>query len=161
MSRGKNYFPFIVKLEGKKILFIGGGKVAEGKILRLLSIADSVDVTVCSKNVTKVLQKLYEDGIIKFISMELLEVEKNLFKDFDFVIAATNNKRLNAKIAEVVIEIGKFALDVSDSKNSNFFFPAVLSYDDLLIAISSFGKEKKRVKNIRERLEEFFGTNTI
>lgn len=161
MNRGRNYFPFILKLDGKKLLFIGGGKVAEGKILRILDIADVVDITVFSKKITDKLESLHFEGVIKFIPIEVSEFCEDLLRDFDFIVASTEDKMLNSKIAEVAMKMGKFVLDVSNAENSNFFFPAVLNYDDTLVAISSFGKDKKRVKKIREGLEEFFELDSI
>ena len=42
----------------------------------------------------------------------------------------------------------------SDKEECDFYFPAVVYTDDIVIGINGGGKDHRRVKQVRERIEE-------
>jgi siroheme synthase-like protein len=54
-AEAKTYYPVFLNLRGKKSVVVGGGKVAERKILGLLRAG--ADITVISPRITKKIEK--------------------------------------------------------------------------------------------------------
>ncbi|MDY6820895.1 MAG: bifunctional precorrin-2 dehydrogenase/sirohydrochlorin ferrochelatase [Deferribacterota bacterium] len=144
------YFPFIFNLEDKMLLFIGGGKVAEKKIIRLYRFSN---ILVVSPKVTAKLKDLYNEGSIgiKYKKFENSDINKNV----SFVFACTNDKELNREIALLCKGKKIFVLDASDKKYSDFFMPAVYRSHDFLIATSTFGDNPKSAALLRDKIKKF------
>lgn len=153
-----NYFPFVLNLENRRILFVGGGRVAESKIKTLLKYIDNPNIFVYSIDITEELKKLLNASKITYKKMDANDLEKRDLEPFDIIIASSNDNELNRRICEIGRELNKFVLNVSDKNDSDLFFPSILIVDDVVIAISSLGKNPAKVKKIREMLEEFFET---
>ena len=77
-----NYYPAFLNLKGKRVVVVGGGKVAERKVLTLLRAG--ADVTVISPLITKRLQKAKEAGHMRHLSRTY---RKGDLKDSFMVIA--------------------------------------------------------------------------
>ena len=59
-------FPIFLKLEGRKILIVGGGKIAEDKIGSVLRTA--ADLTVVSPQITDGIREWARLGRLKYIA---------------------------------------------------------------------------------------------
>ena len=90
------YFPLNIELNKKSILLIGGGEVAERK-LDLLMKAEA-KVMLVAPNFTDYLLSFGENKNLVFVHSEYTAsvLDKN---KFSFIIAATNNEKLNTQIA--------------------------------------------------------------
>ena len=95
------WFPLFINLENKKILVIGGGKVAAKKIEKILEYG--ADITVVTENVVE--EKLLQLENVKIENNQKIENDKakieKLVKGYFLVIAATDNEELNENIANV------------------------------------------------------------
>ncbi|HLV33287.1 MAG TPA: NAD(P)-dependent oxidoreductase, partial [Chitinispirillaceae bacterium] len=65
MNIGKNYYPVMLKLENSKCLLIGGGKIAQRKLEKLLE--SGAIVTIVSPDVTSGIEKLCNEEKVSWI----------------------------------------------------------------------------------------------
>src|SRR5680860_308129 len=114
-------YPILLKLKNKKILVVGGGKIAERKVIRLLKA--EANVLLVSPEITDSLQKFVDEKIIvhnkrKFIKEDL----KNAF----LVIAATNDKKVNHLIFRESEKNGILVNVVDEPDHCNFYVPSIV-----------------------------------
>ena len=144
-------FPIFVKLEGRPVLLVGAGPVAESKIAGLLS-AGAV-VTVVAPNATPEIQKLAEDGRIRWHQREF---DPRDLDRMTLLVAAVPKETARliyeeAQIRHVLVN------SVDDPENCDFYYPAVVNRGDLQIAISTGGHSPALAQRIRIELEQQFG----
>ncbi|MGD9031533.1 MAG: bifunctional precorrin-2 dehydrogenase/sirohydrochlorin ferrochelatase [Desulfobacteraceae bacterium] len=147
-----SYYPVLIHIEGKKVIVVGGGTVAERKIERLLDYG--AVVRVVSRDLTPQLRKYSEKGTIGFHGQEFNEA---CLEDAFMVIAATDDPILNHQVSEKAKERGLLVNAVDQPSDCNFIVPSILRRGDLQIAVSTSGKSPALAKKVREALEESFG----
>ena len=89
------YYPAFLNLQGEKVVVVGGGKIAERKILGLLKTG--ADITVISPEITKKIDQARLKKKLKHISRAYRKGDLN--KAF-LVIAATDSPTVNEKAAK-------------------------------------------------------------
>jgi siroheme synthase-like protein len=151
-SVSTTFFPMMVKLEGRKCLVVGGGKVAEEKITGL--IAHGPKITVVSPRAVSGIQQQARNGILTW--------KKRRFSPMDvdgafLVVAATNSSRINSTIFRACRENGVLCNAVDDPENCDFFYPAIVRRGSLQIAISTHGLSPALASRLRRELEQQFG----
>ena len=148
-----SYYPILIELEGKKVLVIGGGNVAQRKIETFLEFGASIDVV--SRELTFRLKNLVESGEIHHLGNEYSE---ECLKDAFLIIIATNDKQLNHEISESARKKGLLINTVDQPSDCNFIVPSIVRKGDLLIAISTSGKSPALAKKIRKEIDSQFGS---
>ena len=141
------YYPVSLKVRNKKCVVVGGGKVAQRKIKFLLEKGASV--TAISPEITSVLDKLRRDGKISHSPVTYLSSH---LKDAFLVIAATDDRTINSRIAKDANKLGILVNVVDSPTESSFILPAILSRGDLTIAVSTAGKSPALARKIKEDL---------
>jgi precorrin-2 dehydrogenase/sirohydrochlorin ferrochelatase len=145
-----NYYPSFLNLIGKRAVVIGGGRVAERKILTLLK-ADA-RVTVISPQLTKRIEKEKRKNNIKHISRHY---RKGDLKNAFIIIAATDSQAINKHISEDALCL----VNVVDAPSlCNFIVPSVVKRGPLTIAISTSGVSPAFSKSIRKELEKLYSS---
>ena len=147
-----SYYPILIQLDGKKVLVVGGGTVAERKIETLLEYG--AEVQVISRELTPRLRHYRDEGKIGLLGREFNE---DCLEQVFMVIAATDDPRLNHQVSESAKEKGLLVNAVDQPSDCNFILPSVLRRGDFLIAVSTSGKSPALAKKVRETLEERFG----
>jgi precorrin-2 dehydrogenase/sirohydrochlorin ferrochelatase len=147
-----SYYPIVVDLQDKKVVVVGGGKVAKRKIDALLQCG--ADVCIISRELTPGLERLLEDGKVRLIGRRLI---KAYLKGAFLVIASTDDSVLNRKVSTFAKTMGIPVNVVDQPADSDFIVPSVIRRGDLLIAVSTSGKSPALAKRIRERLNGQFG----
>lgn len=145
-------YPLFLKLKDKKCLVVGGGKVAERKVLSLLET--EALVTVVSPLLTPKLAELKEQ--LKVTHLEQ-EYDTTVLKDVFLVISATDDEAVNRQVAEDCFFEKILINVVDDPEKCNFFVPAVVRRGSLAIAVSTGGKSPLLAAYLREQLEKNFG----
>ena len=137
----KVFLPINVRIDDKKILFVGGGKIAMHKIKT---------VEQYSRNITLVAPEIHED--LKGSGFEEIykKYEKSDLAGFFLVYACTNNLELNRVIKQDAAECGILVNVVDNRELSDFISPAVIKKDEMTIAISSNGENVKKSVEWRE-----------
>jgi precorrin-2 dehydrogenase/sirohydrochlorin ferrochelatase len=147
-----SYYPILIQLDGKKVIVVGGGTVAERKIETLLE--HGAEVRVVSRGLTPQLRKYSDEGKIGLLGQEFNE---DCLEEAFLVIAATDDPGLNHQVSEKAKEKGLLVNAVDQPSDCNFILPSILRRGDLLVAVSTSGKSPALAKKVREALEERFG----
>lgn len=143
-----DYYPAFLDLRDKECVVVGGGRIAERKVLSLIS--SGATVKIISPTLTNNLKKYKKKGIIKHIERKY---KKGDLKNAFLVIIATSDSELNKKIASEA----NYLVNVVDMPHlSNFIVPSVMKNGPLKIAISTSGSSPAMAKTIRKELQELY-----
>jgi siroheme synthase-like protein len=140
---GQPVFPVFLKLEGRRVLLVGGGRVAAGKVRGLLDAG--ADLTVVAP------------AIAQEIASAPVTLERRPFEPRDlegvwYVVAAAP-RAVNAEVAREAHERGIFVNAVDDVENASAYAGAVLRRSGVTIAISTDGDAPALAGLLREALE--------
>jgi uroporphyrin-III C-methyltransferase/precorrin-2 dehydrogenase/sirohydrochlorin ferrochelatase len=141
-------YPLFADLNGLQVLVVGGGNVAERKVAALLE-AGAV-VRVGAPHLLPALAEQVVDGRITHIDGDF---EPSWLDDVWLVIAATDNRELNAEVAARATERRILSNVVDDPALSRFQVPAVVDRAPLTIGISTAGAAPMFARRVRETLE--------
>lgn len=144
-------FPLFADLKRRRVLVVGGGSVAERKVKSLL--ASGAVVTVGAPDATAELRQLHEQGAIEFLPQNF---QPEWLEGIWLVIAATDNRDINRRVAELANEKRLFINVVDDPELSTFQVPSIVDRSPLMIAISSAGHAPVLARRVRERIETLF-----
>jgi precorrin-2 dehydrogenase / sirohydrochlorin ferrochelatase len=145
-------FPMFIKLEGRSCLVVGAGTVGEPKIKSLIEAGASVRVVALQA--TAAVGEWAESGAI---SWEAREFKSTDLDGIFLIIAATNNRDLNAAIFHAARQRNILCNVVDDPEYCDFYYPAVVRRGDLQLAISTNGHSPALAQRIRRELEIQFG----
>ncbi|MDM5266456.1 NAD(P)-binding protein [Bacillus wiedmannii] len=137
-------YPLTVRVEKKRVVVIGGGKVAGFKIIPLLK--QGADIIVISPELDANLVKLVEEKQIRWYQREY---EKNDIQGAFLVVAASSDAALNEQIAEDSTE-NQLVNVITNPESGNVHFPAAIHRGLLNVAVSTGGASPKLAKKIRD-----------
>jgi len=143
-----NTFPLFFKLEGRKVLIVGGGEVALRKA-DLLSRAGAC-ITILAPDISHELQALLTDDKHQFIYENY---NKRYMLGARVIIAATDDEKLNHEIHADATELNIPVNVVDTPPLCDFIFPAIIDRNPIVIGISSNGKAPVLARLLRARLE--------
>jgi precorrin-2 dehydrogenase/sirohydrochlorin ferrochelatase len=147
------YYPIFLDLKDQNVLVVGGGKVAERKILNLLTYGCRIHVV--SPGLTSQLEKMVVEKKIQHIPEQSLN---QAMSEAFMIIAATDDPAVNGQIASRAKEKGLLVNAVDQPRDCNFIMPSIVRSGDLQIAISTGGKSPALAKKIRKELQALFGS---
>jgi precorrin-2 dehydrogenase len=145
-------FPMFMKLEGRRCLVVGAGKVGEPKIGGLLDTGARVHVIALEASET--VHGWANAGRI------VLELRPFTTEDLDgrfLAVVATASRSLNASIYEEAQRRGVLCNVVDVPEYCDFYYPAVVRRGDLQIAVSTNGQSPSLAQKLRQQLERQFG----
>jgi precorrin-2 dehydrogenase/sirohydrochlorin ferrochelatase len=145
-------YPVFLKLEGHKVLIVGGGAIAQQKIEAVLRSA--TDVTVLAPEITPRIRLWAHQGRLKHIA---LPCRPGMARGYFLVIAATDSEQTNRAVYDEARRSGALANAVDDPGYCDFYAPAVVSRGDFQIAISTGGNSPALAQSVRKELEQEFG----
>lgn len=146
------FYSIALNLTDRVCLVVGGGQVALRKSRSLLRAG--AQVTVIGEHVLEAFHR------------EPLQVKEALFSEQDIiekdpflVIACTNNRDVNHKIADICHQ-RKILVNVADNLHeSDFIVQSSFHRNDLLISLSTNGHDPGFAKKMRTYLEEVVDTD--
>jgi precorrin-2 dehydrogenase / sirohydrochlorin ferrochelatase len=145
-----SYYPIMIRMEGKKVVVVGGGKVSERKVRGLLGTG--ANITVISPDLTNELRRLAGNREIEW--KEKLFTAGDL-KDAFMIFATTNDRELNHSIWSLAND-HQLVIKADDPDGSDFHVPSHLKRGRLSIAVSTTGASPKLASNIRKELAQQF-----
>lgn len=155
-----DHFPMFIDTNGKKVIVIGGGTIAERRIRTLSKF--SFEIAVISKQITDGIQSLCDGDRIRYIDDAFDSNERGAFAErfagADLVLACTDDRETNAQIGTICKEHG-VPVNVCDAQDeSTFWFPALASSDELVMGLvgdgSSHETVRKAAAELRRIIEE-------
>lgn len=141
------YYPIMLDLSCFRILVVGGGKVALGKVRQLLLCGGKVEVL--SKHFCEGFKVLEGDIVCRegLYSIEIL-------KGYTLIVAALNDKKYNDEIGEYC-RLNNILCNVATNQAlSSFIVPSSIHRGDLILSVSTSGKSPALSKKIKKELEE-------
>lgn len=150
------YYPIYLNLTDRLAIVIGGGTIAEGKVLGLLE-ADA-KVRVIAPKVTPAMQRLAESGKLTW--------EQRTYRDGDLegagiAIGATDDPEINHRVWDEANRRGILINVVDDVPYCNFIAPAIVRRGDITLAISTNGKMPALAAHLRREMERTFGEEYV
>jgi precorrin-2 dehydrogenase/sirohydrochlorin ferrochelatase len=144
-----------LRVKGKTVLVIGGGKIGEHKVKKIVSHFSKI--VVISKFFTPYLKALKERGKVVLIDGDLRE-DFELFSDnitrSDLVFACTDDAQLNQTVSEHARKSHVLVNAVDMPHVSDFYSPATFQKGSIRVGICTDGKSPLMSKILRERLEK-------
>ena len=144
-----SYLPLFIETTGKKCLIVGGGKVASRKLIPILK--SKMKVTLISPEVIEEIE-------LNFQKNKNLKIIKRKFEPEDIegqflIIAATNEKTTNQKIAKLSKDNNILVNMAEDSLSGNTLIPSVVDRDPIKIAVSSGAASPILTRLVKTKLE--------
>ena len=140
-----NYYPIHIPIKDKKVLIIGGGRVALRKAKELL---------LCDANVTVVSLHFVEEFKSLLSLYNNLSLIKKQFIEEDIegsflVFACTNNDKINSEISDYCSNNDILVNSATTITEDNFIVPSILRKGSLTVGISTDGISPLLSKKIK------------
>lgn len=142
--------PISIKLQGRKCVIVGGGKIACRRTKTLL--AEGAHVVIVSP---ELLPELAEFIVQKRVVWLPRTFEEQDIQDAFLIVAATNKRGVNAAVVQHC-HTNQLVNIADDPENSSFHFPAVGRQGLLSIAVGTDGASPTLSKNIRNEIMSQF-----
>jgi precorrin-2 dehydrogenase / sirohydrochlorin ferrochelatase len=149
-------FPILVSLEGKKVVVIGGGTIAERKIRTVLDCG--AFVTVIAPELTEGLSDLASEH--KFIYLKR-EYRNGDLAGANLAFAAVDDGDVSEEVASEALKRNVLLNVVDQPAHCSFIVPAVVRRGLLTLAVSTGGASPAWARNIRNRLSGEYGDEYI
>jgi precorrin-2 dehydrogenase/sirohydrochlorin ferrochelatase len=146
------YYPVCLDISNRKCVVVGGGDVAERKVLHLLECGAVVDVV--GMELTAALKKMADSGRIGWIEAPY---EDRFLEGSFLAIGATDRPEVNRRVYEDARQRGVLVNVVDVPACCDFIVPSVVRRGDLTVAVSTGGRSPALAKKIREDLEARYG----
>ncbi len=139
-----SYLPISLNIEGKKIVIIGGGRVALQKVKNLISF---------TKNITVVSPEIKE-GLYYFdITIIQSEYSSSYIKDAFMVYACTNDISVNNTISDDTDRLNILCNRTDRPDKSDFISSAVALDSKFRVAVNSTDRDKRSTIKLRNRIK--------
>jgi len=146
------YYPVFWNITGKKCVVIGGGEVAQRKIVRLIECG--ANVLVISPTLTSALAALKDNNKITHIAGEYAPEH---IADAALVIGATDDDAINAAVSRDARARRIPVNIVDDPQKCDFILPSLVERGDLTIAVGTAGNSPALARYLREEMEKTYG----
>jgi len=146
------HYPINLILTGKKVVIVGGGRVAARKAARLVEAGAAL--TVVAPHLDPSLARLVSEGKAAHVPRGYAEGD---LSGAGLAFAATDDPAVNAAVAAEAHRLGILVDRVDAPSDSDFSTPAVVNRGDLQITVSTGGVSPTLSRDLIARLEAQFG----
>ena len=152
------FYPAHINLQDRKCLVVGGGTVAERKVVSML--LSGGDVTVISPDATELLTFLANIGTVRWHKRQLQTGDT---EGYFLVCAATDFTDINSAVFTEAHEKNKirFVNVVDVIPQCTFAAASVVTDGDLMLSISTSGRSPATSRRIREHLEKLLHASSL
>jgi len=144
-----SYYPVFIDVVDRTCVVIGGGKIGEEKVRKLLECG--AKVSIISPEVTEGVR-----GIVASDNDEVTwaqrEYQRGDLKDAFIAIAATDDTRVNTQISEEAEERNVLLNVVDVTHLCTFIAPSIARRGEVTIAVSTGGASPALARKFREEL---------
>ncbi|MVT02807.1 uroporphyrinogen-III C-methyltransferase [Enterobacter sp. 10-1] len=149
-----DYLPLFAELKERPVLVIGGGEIAERKIMFLRRAGAKVQIVAAA--LSDELAGLVERQEITWRAEAFQEQQ---IDDVFLVIAATEDDALNQRVFAAANARFRLVNVVDNQPLCSVVFPSIVDRSPLLVAIFSGGSAPVLSRMIREKIEALLPTN--
>ncbi|GEM_PF-3559579 len=140
----QQFLPMTLLANNKKVLIVGGGKAAFKKCKKLLLA--NMQVTVIAPKLNPDFTQYHD----KFIYIDK-EISASDIDDYFIVIAATNYLDINQNILNWARAKNILAINIDKNWiNGDCIFPATFSNKEILVSVSTYGKNCRQAIKIKK-----------
>jgi uroporphyrin-III C-methyltransferase/precorrin-2 dehydrogenase/sirohydrochlorin ferrochelatase len=139
-------YPSGLRLEGRRVLVVGGGHVAQRRVPRLL--AAGADVVLVSPETTPAVEGLAGSGEITWHQRPF---EPGDIDEAWYVIAATDDPDVNAQVTEEAERRRIFCVRADDASEATAWTPAVGRHAGVTVAVLG-NREPRRSAGVRDAI---------
>lgn len=155
MERNELY-PVFLKVNSLKVLIVGGGNVAEEKLIFLLKSSPNARVEMISP--------MYREGTVALAEKHQVKMHEGIYKRRflkrkHIVVATTDNPKVNEK---VYADCRKRSILVNVADNPpfcDFYMGGIVTKGNVKVAISTNGKSPTTAKRLRQFFEDVIPEN--
>lgn len=144
-------FPLFIKMDGRKVMVIGGGSVALRKIRILTDYG--ADIRIISGEVRNELKMMAEAGRLEWQKENLTEKHLSELDEAFLVICASNDETVNAMAANYCQRRHILVDCAKPGEVSDCVFPSVVRRGNVVIGISTSGGVPALTRYLREKIE--------
>lgn len=146
------HYPINMNLEGRLVVIVGGGRVAERKAKRLVEAG--AKLVVVSPVLSGPLAHLAAEGKLLHLCRAY---QPGDLTGAVLTFAATDDPCVNRMVVDEARALNVLIDSVDAPRESDFATPAVLQQGELLITVSTGGASPSLARRIVEQLEPLFG----
>ena len=139
------FLPLFLNIREQHCVIVGGGEVALRKAILLIKA--KANLSLISPQFISQLQDLYEEGRCKLLQEEFVAEQ---LEGASIVIAATNNKNTNARVAKAADKKNIPVNVVDQPELCSFIMPSIVDRSPVVVAISSSGRSPVLTRKIKE-----------
>lgn len=140
-------YPLFLKLDGRKVLVVGGGPIAAGKVAALLETG--AVITVVAPDLRQELLDLSAVGKIS--------IERRCYQSSDlggvWLVVAAAPPEVNQLVAAAASSLRLFVLAVDDTSAASAYGAGTFRRGDVTVAVSTNGRAPALAGLLREGLE--------
>ena len=148
-ERTQSFYPLFADLKGKKVVLVGGGRVAARKAEALL--AAGADLTVISPQLSPGLEELASEGRLLHVPRAYRHGD---LEEAWLAVAATDDAQVQKEVYQEACQRRIFCNVVDQPDLCSFIVPSQVRRGELVIAISTGGRSPALAKAVRKELEE-------
>lgn len=134
-------YPIVLRLTGRRVLVVGGGKVAAGKVRGLLERG---------ARVTVVAPEVHPD-MPAGVTVRQRRYRTRDLRGHALVFAATDDRAVNQLVFDDAEHRGVWACSVDDPDRCSFALPAVHRDGPVLVAVTTSGASPTLAQAVRDR----------
>jgi uroporphyrin-III C-methyltransferase/precorrin-2 dehydrogenase/sirohydrochlorin ferrochelatase len=139
-------YPSGLRLQGRRVLVVGGGRVAQRRIPRLLS--SGAEVVVVSPATTPAVEGLATSGEVAWHRRGYRTEDLD---DAWYVIAATDDPAVNARVSDDAEQRRVFCVRADDATQATAWTPAVGRHAGVTVAVLG-NREPRRSAAVRDAI---------
>lgn len=136
-----NFIPICLRISDRKVLVVGGGRVARQKLETLLQYTRDVMVRA-----PQVVKEIEEMGI----AVERVPYQPDCLEGVGLVFACTDDRAVNRRVVDDARARAILACAADDPDHSDFVSPAILKEGYMSVAVSSDARDVKRAISWRD-----------
>lgn len=140
---GLRYLPLAIDMAGRRCLVVGGGRVVPAKSAPWWPPAK---VIVAAPRISDPVRRLVDAGRVQW---QQAEYDSAMLAGCILVVAATDDRDLNARIASEAEALGILSCNVSAGNRTRVIFPAVYAGDAVTVAVHTDGRDCRLSQRVR------------
>jgi siroheme synthase-like protein len=149
-------YPLFLRLEGRSVLVVGAGTVAERKIASLVEAG--ARVRVVAPEATDEVKRMAREGHIDWVQRRFVEGDADGTR---LVFAATDDPETQKQALAAGDARGLFVVAVDDPPNATAFSGAIVRRPPFVIAISSSGVAPALTRLLKQVIEEVLPSEDV
>ncbi len=151
-----NLYPLFLKLKNLQVLIVGGGFVAEEKLMFLLKSSPDANITMVSPKYRDATIKIANSGNVKRI---IDTYNKTYLQGNHLVIATTNSPEVNKEVYADCRAENKLVNVADNPPYCDFYMGGIVTKGNVKVAISTNGKSPTTAKRLRQFFEDVIPEN--